>query len=135
MPVFLKNMLVFPDNLKTWLIGDGYMENPRIDPYYTGKIHGGYYMSTDIGYLRFIFYFGIVGLFLFQLFLWKTTQVCVQRFRGYALLFLMILAVNMIGWVKVSTDIFLVFALFLCVPEEEDVEGVEGTIGAKGIDV
>lgn len=130
----LKNMLVFPDNLKTWLIGDGYMENPRIDPYYTGKIHGGYYMSTDIGYLRFIFYFGIVGLFLFQLFLWKTTQVCVQRFRGYALLFLMILAVNMIGWFKVSTDIFLVFALFLCVPVEEDFKGAGRTVGAKGID-
>ena len=132
----LKNMFVFPDNLKTWMIGDGYIENPyNRDPYYTGPRFGGYYMGTDVGYLRFIFYFGLIGLVLFICFFWRVAQVCVQRFRGYALLFLMILAVNMIGWVKVSTDIFLVFALFLCVAEEEDVEGVEGTIGAKGIDV
>ena len=32
----------------------------------------------------------------------------------------MILEVNMIGWAKVSTDIFLVFALFLCVAEENE---------------
>ena len=132
----LKDMYVFPDNLRTWIIGDGYIENPNSrDPYYTGPVYGGYYMNTDVGYLRFIFYFGLIGLGLFIYFFWRVAQVCVQRFRGYALLFLMILAVNMIGWFKVSTDIFLVFALFLCVPEEEDVEGVEGTIGAKGIDV
>ena len=131
----LKNMFVFPDNLKTWMIGDGYIENPyNRDPYYTGPRFGGYYMGTDVGYLRFIFYFGLIGLVLFICFFWRVAQVCIQRFRGYALLFLMILAVNMIGWFKVSTDIFLVFALFLCVAEEEDVEGVEGTIGAKGID-
>lgn len=130
----LKNMFVFPDNIKTWIIGDGYIENPyNRDPYYIGPRFGGYYMGTDVGYLRFIFYFGLIGLVLFICFFWRVAQVCVQRFRGYALLFLMILAVNMIGWVKVSTDIFLVFALFLCVPVEEDVEGVEGTIGAKGI--
>ena len=42
----LKNMYVFPDNIKTWIIGDGYMENPRsTDPYYVGKIYGGYYMK------------------------------------------------------------------------------------------
>ena len=130
----LKNMFVFPDNIKTWIIGDGYIENPyNRDPYYTGPRFGGYYMGTDVGYLRFIFYFGIMGLVLFIYFFWRVAQVCVRRFNSYEILFLMILAVNMIGWAKVSTDIFLVFALFLCVAEEEDVEGVEGTIGAKGI--
>lgn len=33
----LKNMYVFPDNIRTWMIGDGYLENPYdIDPYYIG---------------------------------------------------------------------------------------------------
>ena len=91
-------------------------------------------MGTDVGYLRFIFYFGIMGLVLFIYFFWRVAQICVRRFNSYEILFLMILAVNMIGWVKVSTDIFLVFALFLCVAEEEGVEGGERTIGAKGID-
>lgn len=112
----LKNMVVFPDNLKTWLIGDGYMENPNaIDPYYTGQIYGGYYMGTDIGYLRFIFYFGIFGLLTFIYFFVDCTRTCIQKFPMHRWLFLFILAVNLIGWFKVSTDIFPIIALFLCV--------------------
>lgn len=112
----LMNMFVFPDNIKTWLIGDGYIENPyNLDPYYIGPRFGGYYMGTDVGYLRFIFYFGLVGLCLFLMFFGKVTQICMQRFNGYGLLFLLILSVNLIGWLKVSTDVFLVFALFLCI--------------------
>lgn len=37
----------------------------------------------------------------------------------------MILLVNYIGWFKVSTDIFLVFAIFLCVSLEEEKEAEE----------
>ena len=117
----LKNMIVFPDNVQTWLIGDGYIENPTgRDPYYVGPTYGGYYKGTDIGYLRFIFYFGIIGLFTFILYFYKVAQVCRRRFRKYATMFWLILAINMIVWLKVSTDIFLVFAIFLCVSKEED---------------
>lgn len=55
--ILLNHMLVFPDNMKTWLIGDGYGANPtENDPYYIGKAYHGFYMGTDIGYLRFIFF-------------------------------------------------------------------------------
>ena len=119
----LKNMFVFPESLKTWLIGDGYIENPYFsDPNYIGPKYGGYYMGTDVGYLRFIFYFGVIGLCLFLLFFAKVTQICIRRFRGYSIFFLLILAVNLIGWVKVATDIFLVFALFLVIGAEENEE-------------
>ena len=122
----LKNMFVFPDNTKTWLIGDGYIENPfSRDPYYTGPRYGGYYMGTDVGYLRFIFYFGLIGLSFFLMFFGKATQICMRRFKGYGLLFLLILSVNLIGWIKVSTDIFLVFALFLCIDSNENAEAEE----------
>ena len=122
----LKNMFVFPDNTKTWLIGDGYIENPyNLDPYYIGPKFGGYYMATDVGYLRFIFYFGLIGLSFFLMFFGKATQICMRRFKGYGLLFLLILSVNLIGWVKVSTDIFLVFALFLCIDSNEKAEAEE----------
>ena len=57
----LKNMFRLPESFKTWIIGDGYIENPKNDPYFIGKIWGGYYMGTDIGYLRFIYYFGLIG--------------------------------------------------------------------------
>lgn len=117
----LKNMIVFPDNVQTWLIGDGYIENPvGRDPYYVGPTYGGYYKGTDIGYIRFIFYFGIIGLFTFILYFYKVAQVCRRRFPQYATMFWLILAINMIVWLKVSTDIFLVFAIFLCISKEEN---------------
>ena len=119
----LKGMYIFPDNLKTWLIGDGYMENPiGTDPYWTGVVFGGYYMATDVGYLRFIFYFGIFGLLTFISFFISITQGCMKKFPAQSLLFLFFLAVNMAGWFKVSTDIFLVFAPFLLISREENEE-------------
>ena len=117
----LKNMYVFPDNLKTWLIGDGYIENPiKTDPYYTGEVIGGFYMGTDVGYLRFIFYFGIFGLLTFIYFFIALTSNCMKKFPSQGVLFLLFLAVNLIGWFKVATDIFLVFAPFLLINKEEN---------------
>lgn len=116
----LLDMYVFPDNLKTWMIGDGYMENPSRDPHYTGKITGGYYMGTDVGYLRFIFYFGLFGLLSFIAFFIAITQSCMKKFPAQSMLFLLFLAVNMAGWFKVSTDVFLVFAPFLLISREEN---------------
>lgn len=116
----LMNMFVFPDSLKTWLIGDGYMLNPYdMNPNYVGPNYHGFYKETDVGYLRFIFYFGMIGLCFFILFFTYATQICIRRFKVHYTLFLLILSVNFIGWVKVSTDIFLVFALFLCISKEE----------------
>ena len=119
----LKNMIVFPDNLKTWLIGDGYIENPYSrDPYYVGPRYGGYYMGTDIGYLRFLFYFGAIGLGTFIVYFCKVAKACAERFPKYAMMFMLVLAINMIVWLKVSTDIFLVFAIFLCISKEDNEE-------------
>lgn len=117
----LKDMIVFPDNPKTWLIGDAYFDNPYwSDPYYAGPKFQGYYMQTDIGYLRFIFYFGLVGLIPFIGYFYKVAKVCVVRFPKYATMFWLVLAINMIVWLKVATDIFLVFAIFLCVSKEDN---------------
>lgn len=110
----LSTMYVFPKTLKTWLIGDGYFSSPQnVDPYYTGPIIGGYYMGTDVGYLRFIFYFGVIGLSAFMAFICKVTQLCLCQFQKDKVLFVMLLVVNLAVWFKVATDIFLVFALFL----------------------
>ncbi|MDO4758031.1 MAG: hypothetical protein Q4A18_02060 [Rikenellaceae bacterium] len=111
----LKSMVVFPDNLKTWIIGDGYFVGTAHDPYYTGKIYSGYYMDTDIGYLRFIFYSGLIGLGAMVLFMWKAAQICAERLSNHGILFWMILVVNYIVWLKVSTDLFLLLALFLVI--------------------
>lgn len=76
-------------------------------------------MGTDVGYLRFIFYFGTLGLAAFTLFMGKVTQLCIRQFKEYKIVFLMLLAVNFIVWFKVATDIFLAFALFLMLPKED----------------
>ena len=120
----LKNMIVFPDNLHTWVVGDGYLENPyRRDINYVGPNFGGYYMATDIGYLRFIFYFGLIGLLLFCAFMVASANELMKRFPAYSWMFFCILLINLIVWMKVSTDIFVVMAIFLCLrePGKEDV--------------
>lgn len=127
----LKNMYVFPDNWKTWIIGDGYFANPYgADPYYVGENWHGFYKATDVGYLRFIYYFGVIGLAAFSWFFCAVTAVCRKRFPRYAMFFGFLLLLNFLVWFKVSTDIFVVFAPFLCLaPEflEDRVEEV-GTL-------
>lgn len=53
----LQNMYIFPDNFRTWLIGDGrlYLDN------------GAFYMGTDAGYVRNLFYWGLLGTFVYYL--------------------------------------------------------------------
>lgn len=117
----LKTMYVFPDNITTWIIGDGYFNNPvNVDPFYVGEITGGYYKGTDVGYLRFIFYFGIIGLITFMTFFIKVTQYCIESLPYYKRIFVLLLMANFVIWFKVSTDIFLIFALFLCVGNMQD---------------
>ena len=116
----LKNMIVFPDNLHTWVVGDGYIENPyRRDINYVGPNYGGYYMATDIGYLRFIFYFGLIGLLLFCAYMVVCANELMKRFPAYSWMFFCILLINFIVWMKVSTDIFVVMAIFLCISQNE----------------
>ena len=106
-------MYVFPDNLKTWLIGDGYFGTPDDDPNYLGASMSGYYMGTDVGYLRFIFYFGIFGLLAFSLFIIYCGKVCYKYYTECRLLVLAFIALHFAIWFKVATDCFFVFALLL----------------------
>ena len=126
----LKTMIAFPDNIKTWIIGDGYFENPYYtDPYYVGYQLGGYYMGTDIGYCRFIFYFGLTGLFAFVFFLASVARECVILMPKYKLLVIFILLLGFVVWLKVATDVFLVMALILCVGNmQEDTNKYEDSI-------
>ncbi len=123
----LADMVVWPDNLKTWIIGDGFFDNPLLgDPYYIGKGIGSYYMNTDIGYLRFIFYFGMIGLLAIMAYFLQVAQICTSKFPKYTAMFYMILLANYIIWCKVASDLFPAFAIFLALnmemTSEENVE-------------
>lgn len=110
----LKGMLIFPSQLSTWVIGDGYFANPKdIDPYYVGHLTGGFYMNTDSGYSRFIFYFGMFGLIAFALFIGVSANLCIKQFPKAKVLFVLLALVNYVVWIKVATDCFLMFALFI----------------------
>lgn len=116
----LMDMIVFPSTIHTWIIGDGYMVNPKdIDPLYVGEITGGFYKGTDIGYLRFIFYFGLLGLGAFVLYFFNLTRICNRRLYVHKPLFNIIFLLGLLVWLKVSTDIFLIYALFLLIDEPD----------------
>lgn len=116
----LKTMIIFPESIKTWIIGDGYFSNPyNTDPYYTGDYIEGWYMGTDIGYLRFVFYFGAIGLATFVLFITYSARLCWRTFSDYKPMFILIYLLGLVVWLKVSTDIFLVFALFISLSIEQ----------------
>ena len=77
-------------------------------------------MGTDVGYLRFMFYFGILGLLAISLVMIKGIQFCINQNENHKILFLLIFALNFIIWFKVSTDLFPVIALFFCINETND---------------
>lgn len=108
----LWRMYRFPETLKTWIIGDGYMLSANDDPYYTGPIYLGYYKGTDVGYLRFIYYFGFIGLIPCVMQMITAASIGMKRLPEYKIICLLLLLVNFICWFKVSTDIFSVLAIF-----------------------
>ena len=109
----LESMIVWPDNLKTWVIGDGYFENQRNDANYIGDAtREGYYMGTDIGYLRFIFYFGVIGLIAISAVMIYAGVTAAKALPKYAPLFALGVLCNFVVWLKVSTDLFPFLSIF-----------------------
>lgn len=97
-------MWLWPSSTKSWVIGDGSWA----------------YIGTDIGYCRFIFYSGVIGLVLFSLFFIYNAIVCIHRFPSYKLLFIGIMLLGFIIWIKVPTDLFIIYALLYCINNEKE---------------
>lgn len=119
----LQSMYIWPESFKTWVIGDGYFLDPySSNPYYVGDVRswGMFYMGTDVGYLRFIYYFGLLGLLLFICYFVHIERSLVKRFSTYKWVFRGMLLMTLLIWFKVSTDIFCLYALFLCIDNEEN---------------
>lgn len=68
----LKEMYIFPDNLRTWIIGDGLWDS-----------EGGYYMNTDVGYFRLLFFVGLIGCLYYQFYTLYFIRLTTKRmYRG-----------------------------------------------------
>lgn len=94
----------YPNNLYTWILGDGLYSDP---------FGNGYYMQVDIGYSRLIFYFGIIGLALYLLFQFFLLKNAIYSFPNasklFVLLFFFLLILNFKGFADFS-PYFLLFS-------------------------
>ena len=90
-------MWIWPKDTRTWLIGTGWF--------------GNWYYHTDIGYCRFILFCGLIGLFIFSVYFIYNGYALSQRIPGTNVLALFLIALTFIIWIKVSTDIFFIYAL------------------------
>ena len=95
-------MYKFPTTWETWLWGDARYEAGR-----------GYYMNTDIGFCRLIFYFGVIGLITYMYFeYYILKKIFPPRKYGniiWSVLFCFVLVINGKG----TFDIFPYACLFV----------------------
>ena len=110
--ILINKMYVFPEETKTWFIGDGYFGNSRNDINYLGdSTKLGFYMGTDVGYLRFIFLFGVPGLIAMTLVMVHATITAANSSPTYKWAYYLALICGLIIWLKVATDVFPFLAL------------------------
>ncbi len=106
----LMDMYVFPDNLSTWIIGDGKFMMPD----------GSYYMHTDVGFIRLIFFFGLPLTILYYVSIYITAKTAYRHledkvFKSFLLcMVLLILLCNLKGFINGSFffTLFLMYALY-----------------------
>nr|WP_306446433.1 hypothetical protein [Odoribacter splanchnicus] len=123
----LKSMFIFPDNIKTWLLGDGRLN----------AANGGFYKNTDVGYFRNLFYWGIIGSLLFyfvqyQYFLItkKTThQILIKRFLGFIMIWVLIYNFKEFWYANIYWALFLVTLLKI---KNEKYKIIKNDIGMYG---
>lgn len=106
----LKTLYVWPENLKTYIIGDA--------RFWGDAEKQSYYMFTDVGYLRLIYYFGVPGMLLFFAYTAVVVRMCVRYSRSktmslsFGVLFIYCLLLNLKGFMDMST-IMYIFLLVL----------------------
>lgn len=103
-------MWIWPESndYQTWLIGKATFSEWGI-------------VGTDIGYCRFVFYCGLAGLSVFSLFFVCNAWISAIRFPDYRLFFILLLSLSFIIWLKVATDLFIIYALFYYMDREKSI--------------
>jgi len=101
-------MWIWPEvyDYKTWIIGKAVFDDWHA-------------VGTDIGYCRFIFYNGILGLLTFSLFFLYNAWASSRKFPSQRVTIFLLLITGFIIWFKVATDIFLIYALLYVVDGQE----------------
>ena len=101
----LESMWLWPSDTKTWIIGSGIYDN--------------WAYGTDIGYCRLILYSGLIGFVTFALSFVYYAYYFSRKYPSYVWLFVSFLAMTFILWMKVSTDILMIYVFFFWFTTEE----------------
>lgn len=99
-------MWIWPEDLRGWLIGYG--------------TFGFFSFSTDIGYCRLILYSGLVGFITFSSLFLYCAFFFARKYRRYKYMFIVLLSLSFLIWIKVATDLFFIYALFLAFEDERE---------------
>jgi len=99
----LGEMYVWPIDAKTYLIGDGL---------YTDVINEAYYMSTDVGIIRLLYYSGVLGLVLFIFLQMQVMYFSSLNNKNFRLMFIVIFFYFFILSFKGFTDLVFLSLLF-----------------------
>ncbi len=114
----LETMWIWPTDTKTWIIGNG--------------IYGSWAYHTDIGYCRLILYSGLTGFVVFAMSFVYYAYYFARKYPRYVWLFMGFLAMTFIVWIKVSTDILMIYAFFFWFNNEES-DRINGITPAESI--
>lgn len=106
----LQTMYFLPENVKTLLFGDGKFSG----------LNGGFYMNTDVGYIRSIFYWGLIGSIIYYavpLFFYHLLKKCIQdisirKYLKVILIWFYIYSFKDFWYLSQYYTLFLVFAVY-----------------------
>ncbi len=107
----LSQMWIWPSDTRTWIIGRG--------------TYGVFENDTDIGYCNFTFYCGMIGMVLFSIYFIYVHLTLNRKFTQFWIVSFLFVAFTFIVWLKVTTDIFYIDALLMCIPGNRYVEEEE----------
>ena len=102
----LETMWIWPSDLHTWIFGRG--------------TFGVFENKSDIGYVNFTFYCGLVGMVIFSIFFLYCHLVQNRKFSNFQIASWMLVALTFIVWLKVTSDIFFIDALLFCIAGDDD---------------
>lgn len=102
----MQEMYIFPESFRTYIIGDGKY-----------NLRNGYYMSTDVGYFRLLYYGGIPMLLSYYFYSWFLIRkiislredLLLRRFLYFS--FFYILVLNFKGLADLN---FLFLLIYIC---------------------
>lgn len=100
----MNDMYIWPTELQTYLTGDGR---------FMGTGYEFYYKSTDIGWIRLLYYFGIPGTIIYFFTHYFIVRKCVKIYPIYKITFLVLLLYFFILNFKGFTDIIFLIIPFL----------------------